>query len=148
MQETVYGVEFVSDDESIKGDSWLNANDEYNLFDDQPEAIRNAKKWAENLKNQPEYGYYRVVRFTRAEVVYDQNQTLSSSEYSLFDHQISRLKGKVLTVIDASFTDAKQRLAVKDLLRSAFSTIKQDVHSYFFGPNSGMEEGTGDKENL
>ncbi|MFA5696337.1 MAG: hypothetical protein WC917_02725 [Bacilli bacterium] len=41
--------------------------------------------------------------------------------YFQVESQIKFLQGKVLTVIDASYSDKEQRKAVKDLVKSAFS---------------------------
>ena len=41
--------------------------------------------------------------------------------YSAIDTQINNLRGKVLTIIDASIADKEQRKAIKDLIHSIFS---------------------------
>lgn len=41
--------------------------------------------------------------------------------YFQVESQVKFLQGKVLTVIDASYSDKEQRKAVKDLVKSAFS---------------------------
>jgi predicted kinase len=41
--------------------------------------------------------------------------------YEIIETQLSFLKGKVLTVIDASLTDERQVKAVKDLVKNAFN---------------------------
>ena len=40
--------------------------------------------------------------------------------YSAIESQISFLQGKVLTIVDASYSDERQLKAVKDLIKSAF----------------------------
>ena len=44
-----------------------------------------------------------------------------SLDYSAIESQLQFLKGKVLTVVDASFSDERQVKAVKDLVKNAFS---------------------------
>lgn len=39
---------------------------------------------------------------------------------AIFYQDIQHLEGKILTIVDASFTDREQRKAVKDLIRRSF----------------------------
>lgn len=41
--------------------------------------------------------------------------------YEYIESQVKNLQGKVLTVIDAVFSEGEQRKAVKDLINSKFS---------------------------
>jgi len=52
---------------------------------------------------------------------------------NIFGDNLDRLKGRVLTIVDASFTDPRQRKAVKDLLRKAFKETRYESYEFFFG---------------
>jgi hypothetical protein len=59
----------------------------------------------------------------------------------VFSTHLDRLKGRVLTVVDASFTDPRQRKAVKDLLREAFRKSRYEGYEFFFGKEYVMSIG-------
>lgn len=57
----------------------------------------------------------------------------------IYQQEISELKGRVLTIVDASFVDPRQRIAVKDLLRQAFYKSQHNGYEFFF-PNSNFAQ--------
>jgi predicted kinase len=61
--------------------------------------------------------------------------------FSLWESQTSFLLGKVLTVVDASYSDREQRKAVKDLVRQQFREQTKWVCSITTGANLLVAEG-------
>lgn len=59
--------------------------------------------------------------------------TFTMMDQLVFQNTVDRLKGRVLTIVDASFTDPRQRKAVKDLLRKAFKETRYEGYEFFFG---------------
>ena len=57
--------------------------------------------------------------------------------YKEITSQISFLEGKVLTIIDASYTDLVQRKAVKDLIRDKFSGQMNWIYELCGYPGNG-----------
>jgi hypothetical protein len=55
--------------------------------------------------------------------------------YDIYSGQTSFLLGKVLTIVDASFSDKEQRKAVKDLVRQQFREQEKWVYSICTGGN-------------
>jgi alpha-L-arabinofuranosidase len=49
------------------------------------------------------------------------------ADYFYIQMMTSHLMGKVLTIVDASFSDPAQRKAVKDLMRDEWATLYQDL---------------------
>lgn len=60
-----------------------------------------------------------TISFKEAKLTSDEyySQTL---EFGAIEAQMSFFQGKILTIIDASFSDVEQREAVKDLIKSEF----------------------------
>lgn len=61
--------------------------------------------------------------------------------FDVIQTQLSFLKGKVLTVIDASLTDERQVKAVKDLVKNAFSEQEAYIGQLFFPETHIMTRG-------
>lgn len=51
--------------------------------------------------------------------------------FPLIDNELSKLLGKVLTIVDASITDKVQCKAVKDLMRIQFGDTVHDTFWYY-----------------
>lgn len=57
--------------------------------------------------------------------------------YYLWENTLKDLAGKTLTIIDASFTDATQRKAVKDLIKQNFWKTIYDCQKDYYEGNAG-----------
>lgn len=72
----------------------------------------------------------------------------SPVEMSVLEDQVSFLKGKVLTVIDAAISDQEQRKAVKDLIKNAFQDQMDYVRSSHYADSKPLAVGRWDGNNL
>jgi hypothetical protein len=56
-----------------------------------------------------------------------------ATRYSFWESQTNFLQGRILTIIDASYSDVVQRKAVKDLVRQAFQNQTKWVYEIICG---------------
>ena|SRR4028118_433642 len=66
-----------------------------------------------------------------------------SEAYQIFETQLNFLMGKVLTVVDASYSDREQRKAVKDLMKQQFYAQSKHVDGVLTGRNQIVTAGEG-----
>jgi hypothetical protein len=74
---------------------------------------------------------------------YQDNKPTSMMNAQRFDATLSVLESRMLTIVDASLTDDRQRTAVKDLIQEAFRTTRND-----FGSSWDMDESEHNEEKL